>query len=320
MSAVSESALTTLIVAMLANIALAGLPGIRAALAAPESAMTALAGWFDTRLNRSHRGVSSRVIRGVAVSAVLLGLALAFAWAIGRANEAMPRGEIIEIIVLAMLIAPRPAFDRLRAVGRSLSDRGLVAGRAALAGLVGYATAGLDEHAVARGAIEAAMARLCDTVVAPVFWFLVLGLPGLCASRALSIVAERTARLDAPNAAFGFAADRLDRLASFVPAALSGLLIALAALFVPGAAPLRALAIVVRDWRLHPVPSRGWTSSASAGALGLVLAGPRRHREATVGGPWIGDGRARPAPPTSHARPICTASRCWSGSASWAPP
>lgn len=293
MYAVSEAALTTLIVALLANIALAGLPGVREVLAAPVTAVTAVASWFEARLNRSNRSVLSRLIRGVVALIVLLAVALAFAWGIDRAGQEIPRGEILNIVVLAMLIAPRPAFDSLRAVGRSLSDRGLMAGRAALYGLVEYGTAELDEHAVAREAIEAAMARLCEAVVAPAFWFLVLGLPGLCISRTLSIAAERTSRQDAPNAAFGFAADRLDRLASFVPALLTGLLIVIAALFVPGAGPFRAFSVLARDWRLHPVPSRGWTSSASAGALGLALAGPRRHREVIVGGPWIGDGRAR---------------------------
>ena len=148
-----------------------------------------------------------------------------------------------------MLFSPRTAFDHLCAVGRS--------------------------------AIEAAMARLYKAVVAPAFWLLVLGMPRLYLYRALSITAIRTARLDMPDDAFDYLANRLDCLASILPAILTD------------AAMLRAFGVMASAGRLHKVPSLGWTWSACAGARGLAPAGPQHRRVHTIGGPWIGNGRAR---------------------------
>ncbi len=80
------------------------------------------------------------------------------------------------------------------------------------------------------------------------------------------------------------------------PAPIAGTILTLAAAFVPGANPLRALTTMARDSRNRGAPGAGWTESAVAGALGLSLAGPRRYRGEVVRGPWIGSGRARATP------------------------
>jgi adenosylcobinamide-phosphate synthase len=96
--------------------------------------------------------------------------------------------------------------------------------------------------------------------------------------------------------AFGWAAARFDDLANLVPARISGLLIAAAALFSRNGRPQRALRVMLRDARKHRSPNAGWPEGAMAGALGLALAGPRRDAEGTVSDPWVGDGTARAIP------------------------
>jgi adenosylcobinamide-phosphate synthase len=78
-----------------------------------------------------------------------------------------------------------------------------------------------------------------------------------------------------------------------VPARLAGLLIVLASFFVPTARPTRALAIMLRDASKHRSVNAGWPEGAMAGALDLLLAGPRQYDDEVVRDPWIGDGRAR---------------------------
>ncbi len=80
-----------------------------------------------------------------------------------------------------------------------------------------------------------------------------------------------------------------------MPARISGLLIAGAALFAEKGRPGRALAIMLRDARKHRSPNAGWPEGAMAGALGLALAGPRHYPEGAVVDPWVGDGTARAA-------------------------
>jgi len=96
--------------------------------------------------------------------------------------------------------------------------------------------------------------------------------------------------------AFGFTAARLDDALNAIPARLSALIIATAAIFVPTANPKSALTTALRDARKHRSFNAGWPEGATAGALGLALAGPRNYEEGVVNDHWMGDGRARATP------------------------
>jgi adenosylcobinamide-phosphate synthase len=132
-----------------------------------------------------------------------------------------------------------------------------------------------------------------DGVVAPAFWYLLLGLPGLFAYKMANTLDSMIGHRTPHYRAFGWAAARLDDVLNTVPAPLSGLLFAIAAVFAKNARPGHALAIMLRDGRKHHSPNAGWPESAMAGALGLALAGPRRYPEGIVADPWLGDGSAR---------------------------
>jgi adenosylcobinamide-phosphate synthase len=151
----------------------------------------------------------------------------------------------------------------------------------------------LDAHGVARAAIESLAENFSDGVVAPVFWYLLLGLPGLFAYKMANTLDSMIGHRTPHYRAFGWAAARLDDVLNTVPAPLSGVLLATAALFAKNGRPRHALAIMLRDGRKHHSPNAGWPESAMAGALGLALAGPRRYAEGLVADPWLGDGRAR---------------------------
>jgi adenosylcobinamide-phosphate synthase len=93
--------------------------------------------------------------------------------------------------------------------------------------------------------------------------------------------------------AFGMASARLDDLLNLIPARLAGLLLALAAPFVPKGKPVAALTTMITDARHHRSPNSGWPEAAAAGALGLALGGPRKYPGLVVDEKWIGSGRAR---------------------------
>ncbi len=73
---------------------------------------------------------------------------------------------------------------------------------------------------------------------------------------------------------------------------MTGLLLAVAALFMPGMQAAGALAAMRRDAGEHRSPNAGWPEAAMAGALGVRLAGPRRYHGQVVDDAWMGDGRA----------------------------
>ena len=150
---------------------------------------------------------------------------------------------------------------------------------------------------VARAAIESLAENFSDGVVAPIFWYLLFGLPGLFAYKMANTLDSMIGHKSERHRAFGWAAARFDDLVNLVPARLGGMLLVLAALFAGDAMPGPALRIMLRDGRKHHSPNAGWPEAAMAGALGLALAGPRHYAEGTVNDPWLGEGTplARPA-------------------------
>jgi len=153
----------------------------------------------------------------------------------------------------------------------------------------------LDRHGVARAAIESLAENFSDGVVAPVFWYLLLGLPGLFAYKMANTLDSMIGHRTPHYRSFGWAAARLDDVLNLLPAPISGLLLAAGAVLADRCRPDRALLIMIRDGRKHHSPNAGWPESAMAGALGLALAGPRRYPEGLVDDPWLGDGSARAA-------------------------
>jgi adenosylcobinamide-phosphate synthase len=252
--------------------------------------------FFDRKLNREIRSEQSRRTRGIITVIVLVGGAAALGWVIEQLCRGSLAGIAIEILLIAVLVAQRSLFDHVAAVARALTDGGLLAGREAVRHIVGRDPASLDAHGVARAAIESLAENFSDGVVAPVFWYLVLGLPGLFAYKMANTLDSMIGHRTPHYLAFGWAAARLDDLANFVPARISGVLIAAAAFFARDGRPSRALLIMLRDGRKHRSLNAGWPEGAMAGALGLALAGPRRYVEGVVEDPWVGEGTARAAP------------------------
>ena len=94
-------------------------------------------------------------------------------------------GAIITIVVAAILIAQRSLVDHVKAVGKALRQS-VEAGRTEVAKIVGRDTRDMGQTDIARAAIESGAENLSDGVIAPIFWFLIAGLPGLLVYKAVN--------------------------------------------------------------------------------------------------------------------------------------
>ena len=133
-------------------------------------------------------------------------------------------------------------------------------------------------------------------MIAPVFWYLVLGFPGICAYKAVNTLDSMIGYRSDKHKAFGMVAARLDDVANWVPARLTGLLLVVACLFSTRANPARAARVMIRFAGRHASPNAGWPEAAMAGGLDLALGGPRRYPSGVSEAAWIGEGRARLEP------------------------
>ena len=251
--------------------------------------------FFDRKLNRETRCEASRHYRGIITVIVLVGAAAALGFAIERLCRGHSLGAVVKALLIAALVAQRSLYEHVGAVAEALHSGGLAAGRSAVRHIVGRDPVSLDAHGVARAAIESLAENFSDGVVAPVFWYLLLGLPGLFAYKMANTLDSMIGHRSPRYRSFGWAAARFDDLLNLAPAPISGLLLVAAAVFAKNGRPDRALVIMLRDGRKHHSPNAGWPESAMAGALGLALAGPRRYPEGLVHDPWLGDGNARAA-------------------------
>ncbi len=262
----------------------------------PVALIGGIIGLADRKMNRENRSALARWQRGALLVALLVPAMAALGYAVSVLARLVPWGWTVELVLAWSLLAQQSLYVHVRRVAVGLENAGLTGGRQAVSMIVGRDPASLDEHGVARAAIESLAENFGDGVVAPVVWYLLFGLPGLLAYKTIntldSMIGHRTAR----HLNFGATAARLDDAANWIPARLAGLLIVAAAVFAPLARPGRALRIMGRDHGHHRSPNSGWPEAAMAGALDLALAGPRRYPGYVAEEKWIGDGSARATP------------------------
>jgi adenosylcobinamide-phosphate synthase len=249
----------------------------------------AVIGYLDRRMNRDEASDAARRTRGI----VALLLALLVALLAGLTLQLILRalglpGLIVEIVVIAVLLAQKSLSDHVLAVATALRSRGLEEGQKAVSMIVGRDPSTLDRPAVCRAAIESLAENFSDGVVAPAFWYALGGLPGLFAYKMVntadSMIGHKTPR----HLAFGWASARFDDLVNWPAARLSGLLIALGALVTRGfGAAWRSVKVAFKDHKLHRSPNSGWPEAAMAGALGIQLAGPRIYAGERVEEPMM---------------------------------
>ena len=247
---------------------------------------------LEAWMNRPAVSFAARRRRGIAATALLTAGGVLLGAAVHAAAAILPAGIALESIIVAVLLAHGSLAEHVAAVERRLRAEGLAGGREAVAQIVGRDVTLLDEAGVARAAIETAAENFSDGVVAPAFWYLLLGLPGLVAFKVVNTADSMVGNRSARHEAFGWAAARLDDVLNWIPARLSALLLA-AASALSGLDARGALTCAWSEARRHKSPNAGWPEAAAAGALGVALGGPRRYGETAVDGAWFNRGGHR---------------------------
>ena len=240
----------------------------------PVAWMGALLARGRARLAREHVGPARLLVSGGVLTLSVAGVAAAAAAAVTWiVRDVGLLGIVVEAVALKQALALRGLVSAGREVASGLRSVDLEAARDAVGRhLVSRSTAALDEGRVASAAVESIAENLTDAVVAPCLFFLLLGLPGAFAYRAVNTADAMIGYRDGVLEHFGKVAARLDDAMNLVPARLAGLAIVAAAFATangPGAS--RALA---RDRGRTASPNAGWTMAPMAGALDVTLEKP----------------------------------------------
>lgn len=259
-------------------------------------------GWAGSRIapsSCSPGGEARTFAAGVLAWCVGAAVVTLVGWGLQSGLQRLP--PVAAAVLLALLLKPLFAWRMLRdevlAVESALA-LSLDQGRQRLARLVSRDVSQLSERDVREAAIESLAENLCDSVVAPVFWFVVAGLPGAAlyrfANTADAMWGYRGLRAGADWTWAGKWAARADDVLSWIPARLTALLIGMAAYRLP-------LARLRHDARRTPSPNSGWPMAAMALALDVRLGKPGQYvLNGEAAEPLLGD-TARAVKINSHA-------------------
>ncbi len=242
----------------------------------PRGVMARAARALELRLNRPQRARKDLIVRGavtvltLAVAAAVVGVLIAwlrnllhFVW-------------VVEVFLLIAMVSQRGSGRQAARVAESLKAEDVTGAREHLRPLAGemldpQRLDALDARGLALAALQGLAQRFTAGVVAPVFWYVLLGLPGVLLQQAVRSTASVVATGNRPGGGgytpasegdFAFPAVRLDAALQWIPDKIAGLLLTFAAVFIPTTKPLRALR------RLRP--GRSWSVAALGGALTLA--------------------------------------------------
>ncbi len=243
-------------------------------------------GWLitrlDTFLNHQSWPRSLRILTGALTAALVIWLT----WTVASLIAALLPSNLIGVILTGFLAAPllasKSMIDHVRAVAVPLAADDTNSARSAVAMIVGRNPDKLDAPGISRAALESLGENTSDGIIAPLFWGLVAGLPGIATYKAIntldSMIGYRTDR----HEAFGKTAAILDDLVNWLPARLTGLGFALLS-----PTPAVSVNIMRRDAPLHRSPNAGWPEAGLAALLSVRLSGPRVYGEGMEDNPWV---------------------------------
>jgi len=286
---------TPLLAALLLALALDALIGdpewLYRRLAHPVVVIGRATAWLEARWLGPTGPAEQQRRRGFAAGLVVIAASAAAGLTLQSLCLRLPYGWLALGLLMSTLVAFRGLHQHVAAVAAGL-ERSLADGRLAVARIVGRDPASLDRPAVARAAIESTAENFSDGVVAPLFWGLVLGLPGMLAYKAINTLDSMIGHRSQRYLHFGRFAARVDDFCNWLPARLAALLLLTAAVAVRDATPAEGWRAMWRDAPDHRSPNAGWPEAATAGCLGLRLAGPRHYGGKLIDDAWMGAGRA----------------------------
>ncbi len=193
---------------------------------------------------------------------------------------------IYQVYVIYSMVALRDLCRHGLAIERAENLEGA---RLAVSMLVGRDTSTMDAAACRRAGMESLSENAVDGFIAPLFWYVLLGLPGIVLFKVISTMDSMVGYRTPRYVYFGWCGARLDDLFNLIPARLTYLLMACVAFFLPEYSGRKALSVGWRQHALVPGPNSGWSEAAAAGAVQRRLVGPVWQDGKLVTEVWIGD-------------------------------
>lgn len=244
---------------------------------------------LEALLNRPSRSPIKLKISGAITVLAVLVASVVPAWAVSYILPTTWPGILIGGLLAWPFLATRSLYDHVQAIALPLAAAQTDQARRAVSLIIGRNSTALDDKAIARASLESLAENSSDGVIAPLFWGLVFGLPGLVGYKVINTFDSMIGHRSARYVHFGMVAARLDDLANLIPSRVTGVLFAL----VSGR-PGHTGNVMFRDASQHRSPNAGWPEAAMAAAIDVRLSGPRVYGDTVADEPWLNGGAADP--------------------------
>ncbi len=224
----------------------------------------------------------------------------------GRASAVLATACLVWLA--ATTIAARELIRSATQVIEAVRTGGTVVARRRLSMIVGRDTGSLSDREVLKAVTETLAENLSDGIVAPLFYLVLGGLPLAMTYKAVNTMDSMVGYKNESYINLGWASARLDDIANYIPARITGILIVnsvfLVTLFSPDKNPLssagRSFRTMRRDGRNHTSPNSGIPEAAMAGGLGIRMGGPATYGGVMVVKPYIGEAATEDYLPASE--------------------
>ena len=197
-------------------------------------------------------------------------------------------GLVLETFWCYQLLATKSLKDESMKVYDRLKNGTIEEARYAVSMIVGRDTSELTEEGVTKAAVETVAENSSDGVIAPMLYMALGGAPLMFLYKGINTMDSMLGYKNDRYLYFGRGAAKLDDLANYIPARISGWLM-VAAAFLTGMDGKNAAKIYKRDRRNHASPNSAQTEAAVAGALRVQLAGNAYYFGKLYEKPTIGD-------------------------------
>lgn len=199
---------------------------------------------------------------------------------------------ILLAFVVSIFLAFNSLIKHVEAVKDALLFNDLELAQTKVSMIVGRDTNSLDQKGVIRASIESLAENFSDGVMAPTFWFIIAGLPGIITYKMVntadSMIGNRSERFEA----FGWGAAKIDDILNFIPARLTALLFAISAGLFRLGDYKNGVSTAFKFHHLHASPNAGWPEATMAGLINIRLGGPRLYPNGnSKDNAWLGNGR-----------------------------
>ncbi|WP_281615496.1 adenosylcobinamide-phosphate synthase CbiB [Flammeovirga sp. SubArs3] len=189
---------------------------------------------------------------------------------------------LLSVILLFYCLANKTLVKEGIAVFNVLEKEGLEAGRKRLSWIVGRDTSALNEQQIRTATLETMSENLSDGVIAPLFYFVILGVPGAMAYKMINTFDSMIGYKNDRYEQFGRFAAKLDDVANYIPARLTAFFMLVVSFRFGG------LATVFTEGKKHSSPNAGYPEAALAYILKVRFGGPNYYGGKLVEKPYIG--------------------------------